>query len=251
MEPDGERKQHSQDDKSSRRKIKTPTQLETLEKVFAEEQYPSETVRAELSAQIGLSDRQLQVWFCHRRLKDRKVKEDESPVSVKKQKQEKVGANETSVAVLASEHTDSTLPGGNHYANDCTTTSNRFAQEDAANQSRKQAGKRGRKENENVLGKKFQQVISRDVDLRRAAELRAISAVEAQLGELLREDCPVLGVEFDGLPSGAFMAPLQSYEEMQTSLQCDNKASERHEMKARKNIRDDQYASNESGHRKA
>ena len=34
--------------------------------------YPSETMRVELSEKLGLSDRQLQMWFCHRRLKDKK-----------------------------------------------------------------------------------------------------------------------------------------------------------------------------------
>lgn len=36
------------------------------------------------------------------------------------------------------------------------------------------------------------------------AEATAIAAVEAQLGEPLREDGPPLGVEFDPLPPGAF-----------------------------------------------
>ena len=36
------------------------------------------------------------------------------------------------------------------------------------------------------------------------AERAAIMAVEAQLGEPLREDGPPLGLEFDPLPPGAF-----------------------------------------------
>lgn len=39
-------------------------------------------------------------------------------------------------------------------------------------------------------------------------ELRAIAFVEAQLGEPLREDGPILGMEFDPLPPDAFGAPL-------------------------------------------
>ena len=39
-------------------------------------------------------------------------------------------------------------------------------------------------------------------------ELRAIACVEAQLGEPLREDGPILGVEFDSLPPDAFGAPI-------------------------------------------
>nr|DAD39554.1 TPA_asm: hypothetical protein HUJ06_013877 [Nelumbo nucifera] len=75
-----------------KRKMKTSSQLELLEKTYAEkqsggraaelnppflEQQPSsnesESLRAELSAKLGLTDRQLQMWFCQRRLKDRKV----------------------------------------------------------------------------------------------------------------------------------------------------------------------------------
>lgn len=40
------------------------------------------------------------------------------------------------------------------------------------------------------------------------AELRAIAFVEAQLGEPLREDGPILGMEFDSLPPDAFGAPI-------------------------------------------
>ncbi|CAI0385320.1 unnamed protein product [Linum tenue] len=40
------------------------------------------------------------------------------------------------------------------------------------------------------------------------AELRAIAFVEAQLGEPVREDGPILGMEFDSLPPDAFGAPI-------------------------------------------
>ena len=39
-------------------------------------------------------------------------------------------------------------------------------------------------------------------------EHRAIACVEAQLGEPLREDGPILGIEFDPLPPDAFGAPI-------------------------------------------
>ena len=44
---------------------------------FPEEKYPSEAIRARLSIQLGLSNRQLKMWFCHRRLKERKSKDQE------------------------------------------------------------------------------------------------------------------------------------------------------------------------------
>ena len=38
--------------------------------VGAEDSYPNEMMQVELSVQLGLTDRQLQMWFCHCRLKD-------------------------------------------------------------------------------------------------------------------------------------------------------------------------------------
>ncbi|KAK1268787.1 hypothetical protein QJS04_geneDACA008298 [Acorus gramineus] len=58
--------------KPTKRKMKTAYQRELLEETYAVDRYPSESVRAELAVKLGLTDRQLQMWFCHRRLKDRK-----------------------------------------------------------------------------------------------------------------------------------------------------------------------------------
>ncbi|KAI7746851.1 hypothetical protein M8C21_016308 [Ambrosia artemisiifolia] len=54
-----------------KRKKKTPFQLEVLELTYAGDAYPSDKVRAELSVQLDLTDRQLQKWFSNRRLKDK------------------------------------------------------------------------------------------------------------------------------------------------------------------------------------
>jgi len=57
----------------AKRVMKTPYQLEVLERTYTEDPYPNEATRVELSVNLGLTDRQLQMWFCHRRLKDRKL----------------------------------------------------------------------------------------------------------------------------------------------------------------------------------
>lgn len=100
------------------------------------ESYPSEQVRADLSVQLGLTDRQLQMWFCHRRLKDRKTPNKD-------------------VSSSASPVDRKTPP-----LNEPT---------------------------------------------------QAIAFVEAQLGEPLRPDGPILGMEFDPLPPGAFGAPIRKF----------------------------------------
>ncbi len=83
----------------------------------AEDRYPVESVRAELSAQLNLSDKQLQMWFCHRRLKDRKGKDEASStpsVSRKKAKVDNSTVFQYPQAVLASDTGDAVL-SGDHY----------------------------------------------------------------------------------------------------------------------------------------
>lgn len=152
------------------------------------ETYPSESIRAELSEKLGLSDRQLQMWFCHRRLKDKK---EGGPVPGPAKKQRK------SVAALPEPPVDELAHGsepGSDYGSGSGSGSSPF-------------------------GHAERNVVSRSVveDLPRRrhyesqqsiTELRAIAIVEAQLGEPLRDDGPVLGIEFDQVPPDAFGAPL-------------------------------------------
>lgn len=61
------------------------------------------------------------MWFCHRRLKDRKVKDEDSPtinVPRKKPRTEKNSASEYPGAVLASEPGDAAVLTGDHYVED-------------------------------------------------------------------------------------------------------------------------------------
>ncbi|XWS12544.1 hypothetical protein CRYUN_Cryun37aG0098400 [Craigia yunnanensis] len=70
---EGEKNNPPEGESKVKQKMKTVSQLEILEKTCAMEMYPSEATRAKLSVQFRLSDRQLHMWFCHRRLKYRKV----------------------------------------------------------------------------------------------------------------------------------------------------------------------------------
>ncbi|KAJ7549357.1 hypothetical protein O6H91_07G050000 [Diphasiastrum complanatum] len=75
LEKDHEHAMHG--DKISKRTLKTPFQLEILEEAFAKEKFPSQSMRIELSEQLGLTDKQLQAWFNHRRAKIRKGHEEQ------------------------------------------------------------------------------------------------------------------------------------------------------------------------------
>lgn len=145
----------------------------------AVDNYPSEAVRAELSVQLGLSDRQLQMWFCHRRLKDRKG------LPAKRQKKDSPSSGQ---------------PIGSH----------ELAGNDLSPFSRGVHGSGA----DVAAMKRYHEMPPPPPPLlpplrqQNVAEMRAIAFVEAQLGERLREDGPILGMEFDPLPPGAFGAPI-------------------------------------------
>ncbi|KAK8629361.1 hypothetical protein V6N13_078203 [Hibiscus sabdariffa] len=150
-----------------KRQMKTPFQLETLEDAFALETYPSEAARAELSEKLGLTDRQLQTWFCHRRLKEKKETPSKNP---------KKGATLPPDSPIDDfrvglESDDGTESGSGSGSSPCMNFR-----------------KLGGSSSPGMM------------------ELRAIACVEAQLGQPLRDDGPMLGMEFDPLPPDAFEA---------------------------------------------
>lgn len=147
----------------------------------AVEMYPSEEIRADLSEKLGLTDRQLQMWFCHRRLKDKK--------DMAKGKTENFDS--TRDELIASER------DGNH--------GSRFGS-GSGSASGSGSGSGHFEYGDDVLMEGRYYGSPRSV-----MESRVIACVEAQLGEPLREDGPILGMDFDELPPGAFGAPLGIY----------------------------------------
>ncbi|XVF27588.1 hypothetical protein REPUB_Repub14bG0121400 [Reevesia pubescens] len=165
-----------------KRQMKTPFQLEELEKAYALETYPSEATRAELSEKLGLSDRQLQMWFCHRRLKEKKDTPSKKP---------RKGA-----ALPPESPIHEFRPGPEpDYGSGSGSGSSPYMD------SRKLGGSSSRGLIEDVP------MVRRLYESQQSImELRAIACVEAQLGEPLRDDGPMLGMEFDPLPPDAFGA---------------------------------------------
>lgn len=161
------------------------------------ETYPSETLRAELSAKTGLSDRQLQMWFCHRRLKDRKI----APGKKAKKVEDPLSPSPPGREMIA--------PPGN--ASICPTT---IPFPVGSGELRKAVARVSpavsRIGAEVSLGKRYYEppILAPQPRQLSVLELRIIASVEAQLGEPLRDDGPILGVEFDPLPPGAFGAPI-------------------------------------------
>ncbi|KAI3465799.1 hypothetical protein Pfo_022462 [Paulownia fortunei] len=180
-----------------KRKMKTPSQLEILEKTYAVETYPSEALRAELSVKLGLSDRQLQMWFCHRRLKDRKVPTE---------KRQKKSASPSAVAGPSGGSADEMIVNNADVAKEHGSGLSLYGNTDLLRQQQRVVHK---------VGTAVPRISTELPSMRRfyepplaISEQRAIAFVEAQLGEPLREDGPILGMEFDPLPPGAFGAPI-------------------------------------------
>ncbi|KAE9599267.1 putative transcription factor & chromatin remodeling DDT family [Lupinus albus] len=192
-----------------KRQMKTPFQLETLEKAYAMETYPSEETRAVLSEKLGLSDRQLQMWFCHRRLKEKKDSQQKKP-----------GKMVVAPTLLDSPIDDIKLghEPGYEYGSVSGSGSSPFTSLELRNVVPR--GVSGYYESPQTI-----------------MELRAIACVKAQLGEPLREDGPSLGIDFDTLPPDAFGAPIAVTEQQKRpNLAYDNKVYERHDVRTNKAI---------------
>ncbi|KAG2318889.1 hypothetical protein Bca4012_054861 [Brassica carinata] len=170
----------------TKRQMKTPFQLQTLEKVYAEEMYPSEETRAELSEKLDLTDRQLQMWFCHRRLKDKKDGQAKKPVQPSPPAL-------SSVNELPAADDDRSGSGSGSGCSPYSESRRDFA-----------GGSGSSRDEYETIGKGVYEEQPRLSVMVR----RAVVCIEAQLGEPLRDDGPVLGMEFDPLPPGAFGTPI-------------------------------------------
>lgn len=67
----------------SKRRLKTPAQVQALEKFYNEHKYPSESMKLQFADKVGLSEKQVSGWFCHRRSKDKKLLQDEGYANMK------------------------------------------------------------------------------------------------------------------------------------------------------------------------
>jgi hypothetical protein len=216
------------------RKKKSPSQTDVLERAYAVEKYPSETTRTFLGKELDLSDKQLQIWFTHRRYKDRRDGIDDEKLTFyakdridshvpnshmlteecrSSQKVEGVPTpmevNDDSepsgypALVLAEERDDEELIAEHEYTNRMVGPCNGSYAEVGkikASPNRKSAPRLPKDPTKPPRRPgpkpKFNAIA--------AAERVAVSAVESQLCGPLREDGPPLGFEFDPLPPRAF-----------------------------------------------
>lgn len=188
----------------------------------AVEKYPSETTRSVLSRELSLSEKQLQIWFTHRRYKDRRDgigdeklmansrrgkydTQAEQPGSSKKGEIIDLNSREDDdsedgypAQVLAEEHYDEELITSHRNGLDVGNGGHEeFVKPISKPTPRRRSGPR----------------IPRDLcmpprkpklNAQAQAEQATLIAVEHQLGGPLRDDGPPLGFDFDPLPPDAF-----------------------------------------------
>ncbi|PIA31231.1 hypothetical protein AQUCO_05100028v1 [Aquilegia coerulea] len=207
-----------------KRKMKSAAQLEVLEKTYLLETYPSEALRAELSVKLGLTDRQLQMWFCHRRLKDRKVQ------PMKKQKKESI-SSPVMVPVSGVGYDDISMGneggigGGGGGGSGSGSGSSPFEPRKVVARATAAVSRIGA---DMPMVKRYYEPV-----MQPSLEIRAIAFVEKQLGQHIRDDGPILGMEFDPLPPGAFGAPIaMTGQQKPAGRPYDGKMYERRESKA-------------------
>lgn len=197
-----------------------------------EHKYPTEEMKGKLAEEIGLTEKQVSGWFCHRRLKDkRSVKEDGNTI----------GSQDRSSVVLqdrgsglrqdscgSTKQTDYWNPklrevesqrlyGGSYMGNadgEDSTSSERSPSLHKSLVSSKDGirdveSSRYVAHNDVIQHPQVMRSYGRNkpsgyLKVKGETENVAITAVKRRLGRQYQEDGPPLGVEFDPLPPGAF-----------------------------------------------
>lgn len=242
MPADGEK--HSAENNSKKRKLKTPIQLMALENFYSgshglvvysfmpsctytlltwffytEHKYPSEEMKAKIAEEIGLTEKQVSGWFCHRRLKDkRSVKEDGN----------NIGSQDRSSVVLqdrgsvlrqdscgSTKQTDHWNPKPTREV-ESQRLYDDDGEEDSTSSERRSSLHKSLVSSKDVESSRYNDhpQVMRSYGFSKPSgylkvkgdttENVAITAVKRQLGRQYREDGPPLGVDFDPLPPGAF-----------------------------------------------
>lgn len=213
---------------------------------YPEHKYPTEEMKLELAEELGLTEKQISGWFCHRRLKDKRLLKDEAFANGRQDRSSGViqdrGSGLGQDSCGSSKHGDNryldpkevesqglcnngfsvadmTYGHRNHYTenvsgmDDTSSESSSFLQERLFPQgqdpydmepSRYLTPNRALPPLNPKSAINMRYKPSGYLKVKGEIENAAITAVKKQLGRNYREDGPLLGVEFDPLPPGAF-----------------------------------------------
>ncbi|XLR37169.1 hypothetical protein HN51_023927 [Arachis hypogaea] len=231
-------------EKKNKRRLKTPSQVMALEKFYNEHKYPTEEMKQDLAEELGLTEKQISGWFCHRRLKDKRLLKDEAIGNGRQDRssgviQDRGSGRQDSCG--SSKHgdyryvdpkeveshglynrdlsvPDMTYGHRNQYAenasemDDTSSDSGSFLQDRMFPQGQdpydvdpsRYPTHNGTLPPLNPKGGNIGYKPSGYLKVKGEIEHAAITAVKKQLGRHYQEDGPLLGIEFDQLPPGAF-----------------------------------------------
>lgn len=265
-------------EKNKRRRFKTPSQLQALEDFYngrssfclltfrklnictsscceelisflvlfvfynyAEHKYPTESMKAELADHLGLTEKQISGWFCHRRLKDKRIVNGE--LNPPGRQDLSSGVIQDRGSGLRQDSCSSTKQGDYRLSDVREVESRRFGHNDLPaaeikyerrmlddgtemddTSSESNSALPGsfyphnrsplnvetteyRAPNGLIAPNKRRVGPSGYLKIKGQTENAAVTAVKRQLGRHYREDGPSLGIEFDPLPPGAFESP--------------------------------------------
>ncbi|XP_047308886.1 homeobox-DDT domain protein RLT1-like isoform X2 [Impatiens glandulifera] len=212
--------------KKPKRQMKTPYQLEILENTYALEPYPSEVTRSGLSEKLNLTDRQLQMWFCHRRLKEKKDGTVKQPLQATGKVRKRESFDNPNMDLLAA------VGGGSDHGSE--SGSGPLSQLGPVSDSGSDGSTSPSNHyvNEAPIPNRYYETPES------LMAWKVISCVELQLGEPLRKDGPILGMEFDDPPPGAFGVPkVMADAEDRSRKALDHKSVKQRDVKPNKTLR--------------
>ncbi|XP_054798308.1 homeobox-DDT domain protein RLT1 isoform X2 [Prosopis cineraria] len=233
-------------EKNKKRRLKTPAQVMALEKFYDEHKYPTEEMKSELAEELGLTEKQVSGWFCHRRLKDKRLLKDEACANGRQDRSS--GVIQDHVSGLGQDSCGSTKHGDykhldlkeveSHglYSNDFSVADMTYGRNRHYNEDVGGTDNTSSESSSSLRDQMFSQgqdpynmEPSRHLTPNRALpplvpkaainigykpsgylkvkgeiENAAITAVKKRLGRHYQEDGPLLSVEFDPVPPGAF-----------------------------------------------
>ncbi|XWS73666.1 hypothetical protein CRYUN_Cryun02cG0148200 [Craigia yunnanensis] len=234
-------------DVNKKRTLKTPAQVMALENFYKENRFPSDEMKVQMAVQIGLTEKQISSWFCHRRLKDKRRDEsyvngrqdhssgviqdrgsglrqdscgsikqgDYRNIDPREVESRRIYGQEFPAADLKYERRSHQNPYAAHME-DTSSESNLSLHDQLLSESRDPYAMQisaKLKENEAITqinprsAKSMGYKPSGYLKVKGEIENPAITAVKRQLGSHYQEEGPLLGIEFDALPPGAFEFP--------------------------------------------
>ncbi|XP_027344325.1 uncharacterized protein LOC113856604 isoform X3 [Abrus precatorius] len=232
-------------EKNKKRRLKTPAQVMALEKFYNDHKYPTEEMKSTLADELELTEKQVSGWFCHRRLKDKRLLNDEVGANGRQDRSSGViqdrGSGLGQDSCGSTKHcdyrfldpkevesrdiyntefsaVDMTYGQRTHYPEDDSATDNKSFESSLSLQewfpqeqdpydmgpSRFPIPSGPLPPPNPKVAKNMGNKPSGYLKVKGEMEHAAITSVKKQLGKHYRENGPLLTVEFDTIPLGAF-----------------------------------------------